>query len=444
MAALIPGLLARDITEAQADLAGTLGFSCTIPGTCLCFLVLVAYGVASFYPKAREHMDRVSFRLLVYTLIFNVLYGIAFSVTAAQTGPGPLCNFGAFAVNFTLSFATFFTTCIALNLQLVLVHRVNGKRMEKYYVIGTILLTLAITVPTYGLDQFGWDEESFTCWFKNPNNATRLQWLIGTQSFWIALAATIETTCSCVVLYWMFRFHMTTRYLERSSQPSHSISTRAITTRNTSRTWDTSSASTKVIGQAYKYRSVILRIALYPIVSLMINFSTVALDLNSVIVGTNDEFQYRLLVSDLCLYGFRTAVYAVLAAYDPGFRKAIQEIRAPKGWSTGDSGRTVSNPRFASATRDAQSNPPGKLTVNIEFEMGTHSESTTSYKDSKLHGHSTDGSGLESRGTLKFDPSDASRGEIIAPLQARIDEENIRLTQSELEIEEDRKFERQL
>ncbi|KAG5219999.1 hypothetical protein IMY05_C4702000200 [Salix suchowensis] len=29
----------------------------------------------------------------------SILYGIAFSVTAAQTGPGSLCNFGAFAVN---------------------------------------------------------------------------------------------------------------------------------------------------------------------------------------------------------------------------------------------------------------------------------------------------------------------------------------------------------
>jgi hypothetical protein len=116
----------------------------------------VAYAVAAFFPKAREHLNRVSFRLLVYTLIFNVLYGIAFSVTAAQTGPGPLCNFGAFAVNFTLSFAVFFTTCIALNLQLVLVHRINGKKMERYYVFGTILLVLAITVPTYALDQFGY------------------------------------------------------------------------------------------------------------------------------------------------------------------------------------------------------------------------------------------------------------------------------------------------
>ncbi|KAF4586546.1 hypothetical protein EYR38_010825 [Pleurotus pulmonarius] len=150
------------ITLEQADALGVLAYACTIPGTILCFLVLLAYGATALSPKGRPHLDRVSFRLLCYSLFFNILYGIAFSVTAAQTGPGSLCNFGAFAVNFTLNFATFFTTCIAINLQLVLVHRVNGKAMEKYYVIIVTLLSVVLTVPAFGLNQFGWDEANFT------------------------------------------------------------------------------------------------------------------------------------------------------------------------------------------------------------------------------------------------------------------------------------------
>lgn len=100
--------------------------------------------------------------------------------------------------------------------RLVLVYRVNGKAMEKYYVIVVTLLSIVLTVPAFGLNQFGyvllvyyqilslsamstprrWDEANFTCWFKNPDEHTKVQWLIGTQSFWIALAATIETICS--------------------------------------------------------------------------------------------------------------------------------------------------------------------------------------------------------------------------------------------------------
>ncbi|KAF4584751.1 hypothetical protein EYR38_001982 [Pleurotus pulmonarius] len=104
--------------------SGTLEYACTIPGTILCFLVLFAYGAATLSPKGGPHLDRLT--------SFSVLYDIAFTVTAAQTGPGSLCNFGAFAVNFMLNFATFFTTCIAINLHFVLVHQVNGKAMEKY------------------------------------------------------------------------------------------------------------------------------------------------------------------------------------------------------------------------------------------------------------------------------------------------------------------------
>ncbi len=108
--------------------------------------------------------------------------------------------------------------------RLVLVHRVNGKAMEKYYIIIVTLLSIVLTVPAFGLNQFGcainrlflsdlfmshrWDEANSTCWFKNPDEPTKLQWLIGTQSFWIALAATIETLCSGTVLIWMARFQV--------------------------------------------------------------------------------------------------------------------------------------------------------------------------------------------------------------------------------------------
>ncbi|KIK62668.1 hypothetical protein GYMLUDRAFT_242316 [Collybiopsis luxurians FD-317 M1] len=350
-------LSSRDITEAQANFAGKLGFVCTIPGTCLCFLDLVAYGTVSFYPRARQHLNRVSFRLLVYALISNVVYGIAFSTTAAQTGPGTLCTFGAFAVNLTLSLATLFTTCIAINLQLVLVHCVTGRKMEKYYVGGTILLALALTVPTYALDQFGWDEANSTCWFKNSNDHSRLNWLIGTQSLWIALAATVETICSAVVLVWMYRFHTATKSIQDATQVSKWTSIQGAMTTNYTRGMSYN-LSTRVISLACKYRYVVLRIMLYPIVSLMVNFSTVALDLNSTIVGTSDEFQYRLLVLDLCLYGFRTATYAVLAILDPGFTKAFREVRRP------EIGRRVSNLVFASAD----------LVLDVELEMAIPSD----------------------------------------------------------------------
>jgi hypothetical protein len=40
--------------------------------------------------------------------------------------------------------------------RLVLVHGVNGQKLEKYYLLGTTILSLALNVPTMALHQFGY------------------------------------------------------------------------------------------------------------------------------------------------------------------------------------------------------------------------------------------------------------------------------------------------
>ncbi|KAJ7593763.1 hypothetical protein C8J56DRAFT_420875 [Mycena floridula] len=314
------------LSDSQINFANVLAFTSTIPGTCIGFLVLVAYGIAAFFPTPRKQLDRVSLRLLVLTLFFNVIFGIAYAATPAS--PGAACNFGAFVVNFTLSFSTFFTTCIAINLELVLVHGVNGKRMEKYYLIGTTILSLALNVPTFALHKFGWDDQSLTCWYKNSNDQDRLRWIIGTQSFWILLAATIETICSCIVLVWIYRFKRDADLLIKAAYHS-SVNQKSPNTQTQTRPIGIASFNhSTVISRNFRYRNVILRIALYPIISLLLNYSTVALDLYTTIHGLTTEFNFQLLLLDLILYGVRTSAYGILAACDPSFINAAREVRA--------------------------------------------------------------------------------------------------------------------
>ncbi|RDB21679.1 hypothetical protein Hypma_011218 [Hypsizygus marmoreus] len=399
---------AFEITEAEINFAGVLAFASTIPGTIVCALVLVAYGVVAKSLKARKVLDRVSFRLLVRTLIFNVLFGIAFAAT--PTSPGRGCDFGAFAINLTLCFATFFTTCIAINLQLVLIHGVNGKIMEKYYIIGTTLLTFALNIPTYALDQFGWNDLSATCWYKNDDDKTRLRWIIATSAFWISLAATIETICSFTVLVWLYRFQRTIETLTKDAQP---ISFTATGSR--------SSASFRhsrrvTIGHDPKYRRIILRIALYPIVSLLMNFSTVALDLHMSIVGMHSRLEFRLLVLDLILYGLRTLAYGLLAARDPSFINAIHEIHEIRGSSRqGAPGDAQTLTHLDFATMHSQATTHGessRLTVDIElhpvasdFSLGkstaedTHHVTTTSKADDLVRRPQ-----MTTRPSLEMDP----------------------------------------
>lgn len=68
-----PNNLDRPTCAAHAlfTYSGVLAYACTIPSTIVCGLVLIAYGIAALSPVARTCFDRVSFRLLVYSLTFK-------------------------------------------------------------------------------------------------------------------------------------------------------------------------------------------------------------------------------------------------------------------------------------------------------------------------------------------------------------------------------------
>ena len=76
--------------------------------------------------------------------------------------------------------------------------------MEKYYLIGSTLLCLALNVPALALGQFGWNEPSSVCWYSNPDLNTRLHWMLATESCPLTLAATVETVCSGILLIYMY------------------------------------------------------------------------------------------------------------------------------------------------------------------------------------------------------------------------------------------------
>ncbi|KAG6908205.1 hypothetical protein DXG01_005677 [Tephrocybe rancida] len=217
-------------------------------------------------------------------MIFNVLFGISFAATPASPGVG----------------------------------------LEKYYLIGTTILSLALTVPTMALGQFGWDKLSTTCWYSNTDDKVRLRWIIGTQSFWISFAAATEVVCSVYVLFCLYRVQRllkpwTKAYGVDLKNGSSPLSGYLMFTRDP------------------RYRTIILRI-----VSLFMNISTVSLDLTISITGVKSQMDFRLLVLDLVLYGLRTLAYGILAAGDPSFINAVREIRNPGNRSV------ISSPVFTS------------------------------------------------------------------------------------------------
>ncbi|KAG6918005.1 hypothetical protein DXG01_017015 [Tephrocybe rancida] len=273
----------------------------------------------------------------------------------------------------TLSFATFFTTCIAINLLLVLAFGFDGNKLEKYYLIGTTILSLALNVPTVALGQFGWNELSATCWYSNADDKVRLRWIIGTQSFWISLAATTETVCSVYVLFWLYRIQRQLKSwtkasgldLENGPSPLSGVS---------------------MFTRDPRYRTIILRIGFQVTCPRYAPVSRL------------DSKTNTIFCIDLVLYGLRTLAYGVLAAGDPSFINALREIRNPRNRSA------ISSPVFTSlffastagdTSQSVSSVKDGQNAEIYDVRLQEVSNATTAKEESMELGHVISGADIE-------------------------------------------------
>jgi len=338
----------HNFTPADNKLISVTMMSFTLPGIALSLIVLIAFAICALKPVSRPYLDRVSFRLLTYAIIANIAFGVAFILTAWLTGPSIGCSFVAFLTNTSLIFSAAMFFSIALNLQLVIVHGLNGNKMEKWYLLGSAVLALGLNIPPYALGQYGWNVENATCWYNTPSNSLRLQWVIGTLSFWVLFIACGETVMFFIVITHMLRIDKKTRSIRLPT--------------NSSMISAESTQGKLPISLATKYRKIILRIGLYPLISCIMNFSTVALDLYQTVDGVNTNLQFGLSIVDLCLYGLRLFFYAALAATDPSLLKAIQALRNPH--------QQTSHTAVASNPTSTQ----GQLTVHIELQQVKQSD----------------------------------------------------------------------
>ncbi|KAJ7884899.1 hypothetical protein B0H13DRAFT_2045368 [Mycena leptocephala] len=296
------GLSDQHTTTAFDEHIGALILSLMVPGVCLTFTVLCAYAYTAWHPVSQQHLNRVSFRLLVYALIANFVFGIAFVIGTLSSAPSAGCSFVAFLVNLSLMTSAGMCFCMALNLQLVLVHQINGQKMEKYYILGTLVLCAICNIIPYASRQFGLNPTNETCWFDNSDPDTMLRWLIGTQSFWVLSMATGEILAFLVIVGYIVSYELVSRRYRRDSQNGENACPD-----------DWTLPDSPII----KYRNIILRIGLYPLVSCLINFSTCILDLYGVKNPILTELNWRLGIADLAIYSVRPLIYGILAATDP-------------------------------------------------------------------------------------------------------------------------------
>ncbi|KAJ7279658.1 hypothetical protein C8J57DRAFT_1502299 [Mycena rebaudengoi] len=315
----------------------------TLLGLVLTICALLAFACAACFRVSRPYLNRVSFRLLIYALIGNLIY-MTF-IAAAPLGPhgtsigDRACSFIAFFSNFGLLFSAYMFAAMALNLALVLIFEVNGQRMEKYYALGAFLLSAICSTVPYATGRYG--RFNGVCWLKPSVNPG---WVIGTQTFWILLASAVELGVFLLVIVHMLRY----QGKQAGSREDHHPATHQVSPPDFS--------------------------TLYPLISCALNISTNILDLHN-FSDTADH--QRVAVLSSMLYSLRQVLYAVLAFTDPSFIRSASALfkRTTPGSGTSQDALTSMPQERASAetslSKDSEAGRSAapKPTVDIRAQI---------------------------------------------------------------------------
>ncbi|KAJ7305590.1 hypothetical protein DFH08DRAFT_976161 [Mycena albidolilacea] len=269
-----------------------------IPGSGLTTALLVVVGYAAWNIVSRRYLDRVSFRLLTYALVAHLIFGVSFAMATLARHPDWRCSLLSFVTNskFVLQqFSMMFSSCIfcmALNVP----GRVQYQRPRdgKYYIAGTTLICLIFTVPPYASGNLGWDAVSQTCWYNSPNTEVRFRWVIGRQSSPIIIAAAGEVSAFLIIIHLLCR-------------PPH-----------TEGTYSSEGPGSTIL----KFRNIILRIGLYPLISCLLNITTTGIDLYKSRKYKMEAFGMTKCDNILILAGIakcagRPLMYGLLTPTDP-------------------------------------------------------------------------------------------------------------------------------
>ncbi|KAK6533985.1 hypothetical protein TWF281_005326 [Arthrobotrys megalospora] len=338
----------------------------------LCLLVLGFIVVLYLNLESRKCLDRVSFRLICYSLISNCFYCIGY-IICVEVKPGFFCVAGVWMIQFWLGITNWLITCVALNLELVLVHLCNGIFMEKYYVIGTIVINLGTTLPPLIKGKFGWDDVIGVCWLTSYNNEDRLKWQISTQLLWILLAVLITCTCCCTTVFHLYRHKFTALNVLTQNKPSVSGNLTNSTTRSSSpenresANLSASRNAQKSLLSNQEFRSIILRISLYPAVMIVLNLVITIADIRiSILSGIFSKGDYALYALYYALYGARGIFYALIAVMDPSLQRAYLVWRGERMNSTAN-GTAIGN----GTIQDPNDPETGDLTGSVHNVQDT-------------------------------------------------------------------------
>ncbi|KAJ7319433.1 hypothetical protein DFH08DRAFT_1086295 [Mycena albidolilacea] len=357
--------------------------SASIPGVVLSVLLLATIAYLQWNPVSRPYVDRVSFRLLIYALVANVVFGSLMFADMKETTPG--CSLVGFLGVASPLFALCMFCCVALNLTLVLVYGVNGKKMEKFYLLGAVFVCAACTIPMWVAGEFGWYAKNGACWLKDPTPAVQLHWLIGAYSVPTLLMSLVEVLSFVNMVVFMIRYeaHEDTAPADRSRFSDH----RRLRIRDRRTCLKSPQASRRKISLDDH------SIALYPLLSCFLSSTACILDVYSIMNPDLTDTNINLRTMNLCIYSFRPLLYVLLAGSDPSFIRALQSLRrksfTQSPWNPSQTATTNSYKQALQLAPNCSSNSTGEETIPAENKERLPSKAEEESAEEELRSQTT-------------------------------------------------------
>ncbi|KAF9255258.1 hypothetical protein L218DRAFT_357269 [Marasmius fiardii PR-910] len=230
-------------------------------------------------PRSRKYLDRVSFRLGIVAFSCILVLVIAALIQAIS---GVRCDVLAGIVLFFNQFTSALLFCIGLNLVLVMIYGKNGNRLEKFYYAGSVMFSLLPTLSPVLAGEFRPDRTTSACTSVTADKSEYLGWWLSTIIILPSLVVIGELVTFAMVMIHLWKLKVLDREFMQRQKRTWITSTRMTAVisvpspdPHTQRTQPpplnslSSSSSPRTKESKNKYRWIVFRISLYPLVSVI-------------------------------------------------------------------------------------------------------------------------------------------------------------------------------
>ncbi|RXK41043.1 hypothetical protein M231_01674 [Tremella mesenterica] len=333
--------------------------------TIFCCLVVLASAAWVYTTPARKCLDRVSFRLFLWMMgaeiiratLLIIFFG-PMSEERTRIAKSPACGFGGWLFMSSRLFCNWICCCIGLNLCLTVVFQINPVRyrVERWYILGSLVLSLGVPVVPAILGHFGYDPYVQACYFAIVERGPRFRAMVLDLHAWQCLASIISTVCVGWSLVTIFRHGRATsqalsagnilnRKLVRPSRfrrnsapipipsppdsPAQSKRRSILSLVPSIRTAEPTEMTVRPGGGVLlgdRFSSIALRVSLYPLALIFVNFWVVFGDVYLYALGFDKDGGFAMYIAFCVVFTSEGGLFALIGLLvDPCLRNGVKE-----------------------------------------------------------------------------------------------------------------------